>query len=148
MKTIVIYDYPVSRQIHSELFHFEDDAYVPAGNDLIGALQALQIHGGATVSVAAQWRGMVSLALWKDDPTTDDISAFLSSVIPECKDALLTFPADDVFDFLYGQKRFNCLRRLSNTTKRLIEKHLKDKRLKIEFHLISEATTSIITSSL
>lgn len=148
MKPIVIYDHPVSMQIHRELFHFDDDVYVPAGDDLIGVLQGLDIHGGATVSVAAQWRGMIALALWKDDPTAEEVLAFLVSVTPECKEVLLTASTDEVFEFMYRQKRFDCLRRLSNTTKRLIEKHLRDKRLRIEFHLTSEATGSIITSSL
>ncbi|MBF0317460.1 MAG: hypothetical protein HQL04_04730 [Nitrospirae bacterium] len=148
MKTIVIYDHPVSMQIHRELFHFDDDAYVSAGDDLIGMLQGLEVHGGATVSVAAQWRGMISLALWKNDPDTEEVSAFLVSVSPECKEVLLTASADYVFELMYKQKRFDCLRRLSNTTKRLIERHIRDKRLRVEFHLVSEATGSIITSSL
>ncbi|KJU82570.1 hypothetical protein MBAV_005236 [Candidatus Magnetobacterium bavaricum] len=148
VKTIVIYDHPASMQIHRELFHFDDDAYVSAGGDLIGMLQGLDVHGGSTVSVAAQWRGMISLALWRHDPTVEDVSAFLLSVMPECKEILLTASADEVFEFMYKQKRFDCLRRLSNTTKRLIEKHVRDKRLRIEFHLVSEANGSIITSSL
>ncbi|MBF0343809.1 MAG: hypothetical protein HQL06_06215 [Nitrospirae bacterium] len=148
MKMIVLYDYPASKEIHRELFYLDDSVYISAGQDLAGYLRDMEVQGSASIALAVQWRGLVSLALWKSDASKEEIAAFLLSVIPECREILSSCSVEEVFERLYSEKRFDCLRRLSNSTKRLIDKHLKDKRLKIEVHLVSEAAGNIITSSL
>ncbi len=138
-----------SREAHENLYHFGDGACIIAGEDIIGSVAELP-DGLSRIHITAPWEDMVRLAVWKSDPARGDIFLLLTSA-GITVDQLHPFRESgisDIFPWLYYGRRLDVLRKICRVAKTNAEKHIRSKAAHVYCHLTSEATKSIVASSL
>lgn len=144
---VVVFDHPDSKEIHRELFHFEESVYVQANEDLTGFLSTFDIDAGSTIHIAGRWQTLLKLLTWNNTPSEDEALFALSTLLPPNDLSSGAFTAEGLFDKLLSGKEFAALRMLAYAAGDTARKHLKDKGTNVEFHLVSLRAGVIVSSS-
>lgn len=146
---IVLASSQASIEAHKSLYHFGDDTYVIAGGDIIGSVAELP-DGLSRVHISSPWEDMVRLAVWKSEPAKGDILLLLigAGITVDQLHPFRESEVSDIFPWLYYGRRLDVLRKICRIAKTNTEKHIKSKDAHVYCHLTSEATKSIVASSL
>lgn len=149
MTDIVLTSGERAKKAHRELYHFSDDVYVDAGENLLRPVEKLSGHP-VRLHIATTWKGILNLALWKPEPTIGDLFILLKN-IGIGPDELLPFKdadLNDIFPWLYYGKRFDILKKICSIAKKNSERHIADKDARVHCHIVSEDTSLIVASTL
>lgn len=139
----------LSKKAHKDLYRLSDDSYTTISDCLVMSLPELP-SDISRLHIASAWKGIIALAVWKDEPLMGDVYLLLKGlgIRPE---ELLPFSNSDIndlFPWLYYSKRFDVLRKVCLTAKTNSEKHLKNSDARVYCHLISAESAAIVASSL
>ena len=149
MRDYAIVSDELSKKAHKDLYRLSDDSYTTINDCLVMSLLELP-SDISRLHIASAWKGMISLAVWKDEPLMGDVYLLLKGlgIRPE---ELLPFSNSDIndlFPWLYYSKRFDVLRKVCLTAKTNSEKHLKNSDARVHCHLVSAESAGIVASSL
>ncbi|MGD0886311.1 MAG: hypothetical protein ABSA46_15830 [Thermodesulfovibrionales bacterium] len=138
-----------SKYAHRKLYHCAEDAYIVVADDIINAVVTL-VKDMKRLHIAATWRDLISLSVWKRDPKAGDLFILLQSSGIRAEELLPFRDADigDLFPWLYYGKRFEVLRKICRIAKASAEGHTSRNDIRVHCHLISEELQCIIASSL
>lgn len=153
LQEIVIASNELTKNIHRELFHFDEKCYILINStSLINCEPSTISHqickDAERIHLALNWTDMMRFGTWCEKPATGDILILLKKIglsdkeLQPFKDSI-----DDILAYLYYGKRFDILRRLCSAIKRNLENNIKG-AARVNCHLIYEETCSIIASSL
>ena len=157
---LVICDCESSRQAHSELFRFSDEAYFTADGttgvfeaitDIIGSCNNASSGRPSKIQLVLVWENLLKVSFWKAvKPTAGDAFTLLknSGVGSQELQPFKTADTNDLFPWLYYAKRFDVLRKVCHAAKKQMEGRLKDHSIRINCHLAFEDTRKIVASSL
>lgn len=149
MTDIVLTSGERAKKAHKDLYHFSDDVYLDAGDNLLQSVEKLS-GDFIRLHIATTWKGILNLALWKPEPTMGDVFILLKNtgIGP---DELLPFKdadLNDIFPWLYYGKRFDILKKICSIAKTNSERHIADKDARVHCHIVSEEASLIVASTL
>lgn len=159
-RELVICDGEGARAAHKELYKFNDDAYVVAGESdnvfdvITGAVEAFNTYAAAALSrihVVLGWENLLRVSSWKSArPDAGDAFIVLKNAGVSQPDLQPFKTADisDLFPWLYYGKRLEVLRKICHAGKKKLEGHLKNHAVRVDCHLIADAAGRIVASSL
>ena len=157
---LVICDCESSKQAHSELFRFSDDAYLTADGTtevfeaitgIVSSCNEALSGCPSKIQLVLVWENLLKVSLWKAvKPAAGDAFTLLknSGVGPQELQPFKAADTNDLFPWLYYAKRFDVLRKVCHAAKKQMEGHLKDRSIRINCHLAAEDTKRIVASSL
>ncbi|HAM50947.1 MAG TPA: hypothetical protein DCP92_09765 [Nitrospiraceae bacterium] len=149
MKEGILASNEQSRNVHRGLYHYAEGAYIIVDGGIINSIDTLtkdinRLH------IAATWRDLISLSVWKEDPKTGDLFVLLKKIGIRTEELLLFKDSDigDLLPWLYYGKRFEVLRKICRTATVNVENHMSRNDIRVCCHLTSEEPHCIIASSL
>ena len=149
MIEIVFASHESSGNAHREIYHFVEQSYIVVTDDLLETIT--QFKGESNkLHIATDWTDIIRLAAWKSKPRVGDVF-FLLRNMGITSEELLPFKdgeVPDIFPWLYYGKRYDALRKICFAAKTNVEKHIKNKEVRIHCHLTSEDANRIVASSL
>lgn len=146
---VVVCDGDLSYRAHRELFKFEQDRYVICKDSPLICAETIRT-GPAKLHFVCRWKGILTIAMWRNDINLNDVMYILKSVGMSSLDLNPFLGADieDIFPALYYGKHFDVLRKVCNQAKKIAEDRLKSKGLRVDCHLVAEDSRKIVASSL
>jgi hypothetical protein len=159
-RELVICDGESSRASHKELYKFSEEAYIVAGEldnvfDVIaGAVDTFNTANGtgpSKIHLVLGWENILRVSFWKSErPAAGDAFIILKNagVSQQDLEPFKTADINDLFPWLYYGKQFQVLRKVCHSCKKQFERHLKDKAIRVDCHLVADVSTRIVASSL
>ena len=145
---IVIYLGEAARISHGALFPLADESYVEATENIVGAIMSAADQSPDRLHIAAGWKAIVAVALWtSEEPAMYAVMNLLrkSGLTDEDLGPFLKSDIDDLFPWLYYNRRFDILRRICRAAKAKAEANT---GRKFSCHLVCDEEVKIVASSL
>jgi hypothetical protein len=138
-----------SKYAHSKLYHYAEDAYITVDGDILNAVVTFS-KDMKRLHIAATWRDLLRLCVWKEDPKTGDLFVLFKNSGIRTEELLPFRDSDigDLFPWLYYGRRFEVLRKICRVAKANAESRTSRNDILVHCHLISEELQCIIASSL
>lgn len=149
IKEMVIASDEAAMNAHRDLYHFRDDAYIIARDDLLELIMTFSMDLDK-LHIATTWIDTLRLVTWKAGPEIGDVFMLLREAGIKTEELLRFRDSDiaDIFPYFYYGKRFDVFRRICFIAKRNSERHLRNRDLYVHCYLCSEDDRRIIASSL